>query len=675
MILERGISMPTFTLFHNEIRINDEMDTFNNLKQPFYENAFTQRDFFCDRLRKEVHNMDDLMEKVPHIATECISQSVELAIRVLVEKGILTRTPHSFIEEYYAEFFEYSHYFDVVKERYLQIVYTENELQNYREIQRSDRSKWQGGGFGLSGAVKGAVTASVLNLGQSVVRGVSDSIVNANDAAKIREAKHALFTNHDTLKILIDGVFDCCFQVFYGVLCEYEAFTGYRSPSVESDTASAILENTKKYVKEEGQILTNVIQSINMNPYNFDSYAYLYDIFGDENGEIEQIVTYFGFGLRFNKLKEQQMQILFELPENTLQEMCDKKQKIIEKAKLLQWNCTNELSKLDEAICEKKKQLEREEAERKKQVEKENRLVSRSEKLRQIKAEIDGALKTGNISYVRENAVNGNGYAGYALESYFKDATKISMGKCYAFFESEYKNDQYDSFTLYMLGRCLDQGYGIEKNEKQSTHFYQLAAQKGSISAKFMLGFKYSHGYGGLKSDYKKGSDFLKESAEYGYPYSFAWIGSFYRKGERGFKADENKARESLTIAANIFDIEFAKKELNKLNNGNTGGCFITTATLKILKVEDDGYELEAFRNYRDNWLLAQSNGESIIQEYYAIAPSIVKGINKQPNSLEIYKELWEQYLSSCLSDIENQQYEACKETYIRMVKDLRKYA
>lgn len=667
--------MPTFTLFHNEIRINDEMDTFNNLKQPFYENAFTQRDFFCERLRKEVHNMDDLMEKVPHLATECISQSVELAIRVLVEKGILTRTPHSFIEEYYAEFFEYSQYFDVVKERYLQIVYTENELQNYREIQRSDRSKWQGGGFGLSGAVKGAVTAGVLNLGQGVVRGVSDSIVNANDAAKIREAKHALFTNHDTLKILIDGVFDCCFQVFYGVLCEYEAFTGYRSPSVESDTASAILENTKKYVKEEDQILANVIQSINMNPYNFDSYAYLYDIFGDEDGEIEQIVTYFGFGFRFNKLKEQQMQILFELPENTLQEMYNKKQKIIAKAKLLQWNCTNELSKLDEAICEKKKQLEREEAERKKQAEKENRLVSRREKLRQMKAEIDDALKGGNISYVRECAVNENGYAVYALEEYFKDGTNTSKEECYKLFEAEYNNNQHDSFTLYMLGRCLDKGHGIEMNDSQATHFYQLAAQKGNIGAKFVLGFKYTHGYGGLKRDDKKGGNLLQESAENGYPFSFVWIGSFHHKGEHGFKKDTDKARELLTIAANIFDLEFGKKELKKLDNTNSGGCFITTATLKTLGVEDDDHELEAFRSYRDNWLLSQSDGESIIQEYYAIAPSIVEGINKQSDSFDIYKGIWDQYLSNCLSDIKNQHYEACKETYMRMIKDLRKYA
>jgi len=126
-----------------------------------------------------------------------------------------------------------------------------------------------------------------------------------------------------------------------------------------------------------------------------------------------------------------------------------------------------------------------------------------------------------------------------------------------------------------------------------------------------------------------------------------------------------------------------AKYKCNKCDNeweqkydaatGKETSCFITTATLHSLKTNDNSYELNSFRNFRDNWLLNQEDGKAIIEEYYGIAPIIVSSINKNENNNKIYKKIYIDYLSKALHYIENKQYEQAKATYIKMVRTLKK--
>ncbi|MEK4339143.1 GTPase family protein [Brevibacillus sp. FSL L8-0710] len=105
------------------------------------------------------------------------------------------------------------------------------------------------------------------------------------------------------------------------------------------------------------------------------------------------------------------------------------------------------------------------------------------------------------------------------------------------------------------------------------------------------------------------------------------------------------------------------------------GGCYITTATCGYLNKADDCYELNTFRSFRDNWLVNQPDGKQLIDQYYAIAPIIVEGINRNPDREKIYSRIWEEYLSNCLSLIESKEYSQCKKMYIEMVNHLEKEA
>lgn len=99
--------------------------------------------------------------------------------------------------------------------------------------------------------------------------------------------------------------------------------------------------------------------------------------------------------------------------------------------------------------------------------------------------------------------------------------------------------------------------------------------------------------------------------------------------------------------------------------------CYVTTAVCETFGKPDNCYELELFRNYRDTYLMSRENGEAMIQEYYNLAPTIVKHINKKTDRKEIYADIWDTYLAPCMRMIENGENEACRELYVHMVRDL----
>lgn len=109
-----------------------------------------------------------------------------------------------------------------------------------------------------------------------------------------------------------------------------------------------------------------------------------------------------------------------------------------------------------------------------------------------------------------------------------------------------------------------------------------------------------------------------------------------------------------------------------KINSGfERRFCYITTAVCETFGKPDDCYELTLLRNYRDTYLSDQEDGDRIIREYYDLAPTIVKHINRRDDAKEIYRQIWSEYLSPCIGMIEEGKNEDCKNLYIKMVRDL----
>ena len=98
--------------------------------------------------------------------------------------------------------------------------------------------------------------------------------------------------------------------------------------------------------------------------------------------------------------------------------------------------------------------------------------------------------------------------------------------------------------------------------------------------------------------------------------------------------------------------------------------CFLTTAVCEYLGKADDCEELTTLRAYRDNWLAKQLGGRELIEEYYRIAPGIVRAMKDSPDYGELCETLLARYIRPCLALIAEGRNEECKELYMEMVRN-----
>lgn len=145
----------------------------------------------------------------------------------------------------------------------------------------------------------------------------------------------------------------------------------------------------------------------------------------------------------------------------------------------------------------------------------------------------------------------------------------------------------------------------------------------------------------------------------------------FYKNvySSKKFKNADYETKQSIRRMAK----EEAKmiKGLRK-DAGLDSGCYITTAVCEELGLPDDCYELTTLRSFRDNWLAKQPGGETLIKEYYATAPGIVKSIDSLKNRTDVYRFINEKFITKCMLFIESNQLNDCKMTYIKMVNYLK---
>lgn len=100
--------------------------------------------------------------------------------------------------------------------------------------------------------------------------------------------------------------------------------------------------------------------------------------------------------------------------------------------------------------------------------------------------------------------------------------------------------------------------------------------------------------------------------------------------------------------------------------------CYITTAVCESLGRSDDCYELKMLRDYRDEYLMNSEDGAGVVRTYYNIAPTIVNRINKRPDSDKVYCDIFKRYIKPCITLIENDRKEECRELYSKMVYTLK---
>ena len=230
---------------------------------------------------------------------------------------------------------------------------------------------------------------------------------------------------------------------------------------------------------------------------------------------------------------------------------------------------------------------------------------------------------------------------------------------------------------MYEVGRTEDGDLKDEAIDHQkATELYQKAfklrlkaAKNGDTVAMVNLGESYL-GYNGVERNEEKAFEYFKAASDAGDFNGMRRLAGLYRSGV-GTAQSFDKYLELLSKAAENGD-DMAKYELDQYYK-NKKSCFITTAVCDSFDKPDDCYELTAFRNFRDKWLITQSDGKTLIKEYYAVAPQIIANINRLSDPSQVYKTIWQKYLEPCLDFLRNDDNLSCKNKYIEMMHELKR--
>lgn len=100
----------------------------------------------------------------------------------------------------------------------------------------------------------------------------------------------------------------------------------------------------------------------------------------------------------------------------------------------------------------------------------------------------------------------------------------------------------------------------------------------------------------------------------------------------------------------------------------SSGGCYLTTAMCQILGKEDNCYELNTLRNFREDYMRHTPEGIKLLEEYEIISPPIVTKLLSKNNRKEIANNMLINYINVAIDLIHKKDFEKAINKYKEMV-------
>lgn len=210
--------MKQVRLLNQEYNFTDDQAIYGQIRIPFRKMAIVLRRALNAQYEK-ANGISTVISLFPEIVAETQKKVFENYVELL-EKCELDIDTEGFMNKYYFKF-QYERYIDSILESYAEIINRKKELEKIRELQRNHPTmKWQGGGFGLSGAIKGAVMAGALNIGTDMIRNLGVSAQKSTDNAKTKKALTNLYKAPETKEQFVQGAYQCIMEVCDAVYIE-----------------------------------------------------------------------------------------------------------------------------------------------------------------------------------------------------------------------------------------------------------------------------------------------------------------------------------------------------------------------------------------------------------------------------------------------------------------------
>lgn len=276
-----------FQILEKEVDVPENLNIFNEYRLTYRELAKKVTTELVEEYKANIKNLDDFLGKFPELYKNKLEILTKKAVDTLVSEGVWTITYDSFLETHINDF-------HLAMDDYKVMV--DNFNAKIEENQRKKEKMWgyvptlMGGGFGISGVLKGIATATAYNLIRDGIE--ENSLKKANVKPEQRIEIYKLLNT----SILFDRVFADYWNVFLSLVWHLNQ-NGKKiwwATNEDAAKANSIFENISNPNFPQDKILDVLLQVILMFPYNEAYYNFFIEKFG-ENEQIDAIKKYFGF--------------------------------------------------------------------------------------------------------------------------------------------------------------------------------------------------------------------------------------------------------------------------------------------------------------------------------------------------------------------------------------------
>lgn len=198
--------------------------------------------------------------------------------------------------------------YDALFSTYLERRAAVNGDREYRDARKDSRSRWSGGGFGISGALSGAAKAGALNMASGLLHSAFNAATNALQQSEFDDFRISYVRSERYRRGVVALFFELAADVHLVEIALASQAHGVRIEVFENrekrEKSEKMIANIEKIGLDGAELQSALVKAIEFYPYNPRPYDVWLQKFGDPDSALQGICEVFSLvSLRLQKLQ------------------------------------------------------------------------------------------------------------------------------------------------------------------------------------------------------------------------------------------------------------------------------------------------------------------------------------------------------------------------------------
>lgn len=286
-------------LLGKTVHFNASIELYVALRQEFLDLGDDISREFSHAFHEKYRDMDTFVHSFPKDFSGMFKEAIDRMNEFLSEIQIFGVTQDELTP--YAEKYCGHTYLELrgIMAQYGEIVGEQEEMRQYRQARKDGRGRWVGGGFGLTGAAKGAMKAGAANMATGALHSIGNAIGNMGSAISAANAKSALFNSGidvclaNSIQKDILGVHLAAIDIINARRLQKNC----KFTEEENQTARKIQLDLEQGLVFRNSERAAVIRMLATYPFQADYYRTAVKLFPTEIENMREFATLFGFDI------------------------------------------------------------------------------------------------------------------------------------------------------------------------------------------------------------------------------------------------------------------------------------------------------------------------------------------------------------------------------------------